>query len=67
LIKIIWINTDTTAKGGPHRVYPIKYTETEFKRHIAELVITKLLNEYPQETRKAPQQLYDNPVPLRLH
>ena len=47
--------TDKTGKGGRHRVYSTKYDETEFKQHIAGLIITKLLKEYPQETRKALQ------------
>ena len=45
--------TETTGKGGHQRVYTMKYGETEFKQHIAGLIITKLLKEYPQETRKA--------------
>ena len=45
--------TETTGKGGHHRIYTIKYGETEFKQHIAGLIITKLLKEYPHETRKA--------------
>ncbi|MHA1840188.1 MAG: hypothetical protein ACTSYO_09585 [Candidatus Ranarchaeia archaeon] len=44
--------TDTTGKGGYHRIYTIKYTPTEFKKHIAERVIHKLLQEYPEATRK---------------
>jgi len=48
--------TETTGKGGHHRVYTIAYTEAEFKRRIAELVITKLLKEYPQEAKKALQR-----------
>jgi hypothetical protein len=46
---------ETTGKGGHHRVYYMKYGETEFKQHIAGLIISKLLKEYPQETRKALQ------------
>ena len=45
--------TETTGKGGHQRVYTMKYDETEFKQHIAGRIITKLLREYPQETRKA--------------
>ena len=44
--------TETTGKGGHHRVYYMKYGETEFKQHVAGQIITKLLTEYPQETRK---------------
>jgi len=47
--------TETTGKGGRQRVYSTKYGETEFKQHIAGLIIGKLLKEYPQETRKALQ------------
>lgn len=45
--------TETTSIGGRQRVYYMKYNETKFKQHIAGLIITKLLKEYPQETRKA--------------
>ena len=44
--------TETTGKGGHQRVYCMKYDETEFKQHIAGLIISKLLKEYPQETKK---------------
>ena len=45
--------TETTSIGGRQRVYYMKHNETEFKQHIAGLIISKLLKEYPQETRKA--------------
>jgi len=45
--------TERTGKGGHQRVYRIAFNEPEFKQHIAGLIITKLLKEYPQETRKA--------------
>ena len=45
--------TERTGKGGHQRVYYTKYGETEFKQHVAGLMIGKLLSEYPQETRKA--------------
>lgn len=47
--------TEATGKGGHQRVYRIRYTEQEFKQHIAALIIKKLIREYPQETRKALQ------------
>ena len=47
--------TETTGRGGLYRVYHMKQAEAEFKQHIASLVISKLLKEYPQETRKAIQ------------
>ena len=52
--------TETTGKGGHHRVYYMKYGETEYKQHIAELMISKLLKEYPQETRIVINQLIPN-------
>ena len=45
--------TETTSIGGRQRVYYMKHNETEFKQHIAGRIISKLLKEYPQETRKA--------------
>ena len=45
--------TETTSIGGRQRVYYMKHNETELKQHIAGRIITKLLKEYPQETRKA--------------
>ena len=47
--------TETTGKGGHHRVYHMKYGETEFQERMATLIISKLLKEYPEETRKALQ------------
>jgi len=47
------IYTETTGKGGHHRVYTIRYDEAAFKQQIGGQIITKLLKEYPQETRKA--------------
>jgi len=44
---------ETIGNGGLQRVYYIKYNEIKFKQHVACLIITKLLKEYPQETRKA--------------
>ena len=44
-----------TGRGGYHGVYYHKYTESEFKQHIAEYVIRKLLKEFPGETQKVIQ------------
>ena len=43
--------TETTGKGGHRRIYRMKYDEAGFNRRIAEIVITKLLREYPQEAK----------------
>jgi len=45
--------TETTGKGGHHRIYYMKHDEAEFKQQIAGQIITKLLKEYPLETREA--------------
>ncbi|MHA1409496.1 MAG: hypothetical protein ACTSQY_04120 [Candidatus Odinarchaeia archaeon] len=47
--------TEETGKGGHHRVYRIAFNETDFKAHIAGHMISKLLKEYPKETKKALQ------------
>jgi len=49
--------TEKTGKGGHHRVYRIAFNEQEFKAHIAGSIISKLLIEYPEETRKALQRI----------
>ena len=40
------------GKGGYHGVYYSMFSESEFKRHLAEHFIRKLLEEYPSEARK---------------
>jgi hypothetical protein len=41
-----------TGKGGHHGIYYHKYNEQEFKQYLAEHIIRKLLQEFPEETRK---------------
>jgi predicted transcriptional regulator len=41
-----------SRKGGYHGVYYSMFSESEFKRHLAEHLISKLLEEYPGEARK---------------
>lgn len=47
------IFTERTGKGGHHRVYCIAFNEEDFKAHIAGRMISKLIKEYPKETKKA--------------
>jgi len=47
--------TERTGKGGHQRVYRLTFTNEDFKAHIASQMISKLLREYPQETKKALQ------------
>ena len=43
---------EITGKGGHRRIYKPKFDETGFKRFIAEATMKKLLEEFPEETRK---------------
>jgi len=44
--------TEETGKGGHHRVYVIKFDEGGLKEYLAKEMITKLLDEYSDETDK---------------
>jgi predicted transcriptional regulator len=44
---------ERTGKGGYHRVYMPKLGETEFKKYLAETVITSLMKDFPAETKEA--------------
>ncbi len=44
--------TEKTGKGGYHRVYVIKFDEGGLKEYLAKEIITKLLDEYSDETDK---------------
>ena len=43
---------ERTGKGGHHRVYRHRYSETELREHLAAVFIGKLLKEFPEETRR---------------
>ncbi len=45
--------TETTGKGGHHRIYSIPYSESEFKQFLAEQFLAKLRAEYSEETERA--------------
>jgi predicted transcriptional regulator len=49
--------TERTGKGGYHRVYTPRLNESELKQYIAQTVIASLLNDYPEETKAALNQL----------
>jgi len=44
---------DATGKGGHHRIYVTKMDETGFKEFLANKIIGKLMEEFPDETRSA--------------
>jgi len=49
--------TEITGKGGHRRIYSAKYNEAGFKQYIAKVVLGNLLRDFPDETRKALQQV----------
>ena len=44
---------EETGKGGYHRVYRPKLDESSFKRHVAQIMISSLMKDYPKETKEA--------------
>ena len=44
---------EITGKGGHRRIYKPNYDEEGFKHFIAEIVLRKLLHDFPEETRAA--------------
>jgi len=44
---------ERTGKGGYHRVYRPKLNEAEFKKYVAQTVISSLLKDFPAETKEA--------------
>jgi len=49
--------TEKTGKGGHHRVYRHRYSETKLREYLASCFISKLLEEFPDETRRTLNQL----------
>ena len=43
---------ERTGKGGYHRVYRPKLDENEFKKFLAEMVISSLMKDFPKETKE---------------
>jgi len=43
---------EETGKGGYHRVYRPKLDEPSFKRHVAQVMISSLMKDYPKETKE---------------
>jgi len=43
---------ERTGKGGYHRVYRPKLDESSFKRYVAQVTISSLMKDYPEETRE---------------
>jgi hypothetical protein len=45
--------TEIMGRGGPRRIYSMKYDEAGFKEYVVRQVMGKLLSYFPEETRKA--------------
>ncbi len=43
---------ERTGKGGYHRVYRPKLDEPAFKTHVAQIMISSLMKDYPEETKE---------------
>jgi hypothetical protein len=43
---------ERTGKGGNLRVYRPKLDEVAFKKHVAQVMISSLMKDYPKETRE---------------
>jgi len=48
---------EKTGRGGYHRIYRHRYSETELREYLASVFIGKLLEEFPEETRRALSRL----------
>jgi predicted transcriptional regulator len=55
--KEVLSGEETTGKGGHHWVYYPKLDEMGFKRYIVEKMITSLMENFPEATRDAINQL----------
>jgi len=44
---------ERTGKGGYHKVYRPRLDEYEFKMYLAEMMISSLLKDFPNETKEA--------------
>jgi len=42
---------EETGKGGYHRVYKPKLDEASFKKHVAQVMISSLMEDFPDETK----------------
>ena len=49
--------TERTGKGGHRRVYRLDMTWSELKKHLARIVVNKLMKDYPEETKRTISKL----------
>jgi len=43
---------EEAGMGGYHRVYRPKLDESAFKTHVAQIMISSLMKDYPEETKE---------------
>ena len=48
---------EETCKGGSRRIYYPRFDERGFKKHIAKMVITSLIRDFPEETNETLKEL----------
>ena len=48
---------EQTCKGGHRRVYSSRLDEVGFKKHVAKMVISSLIRDFPEETKEALKEL----------
>jgi len=51
---------EETCKGGTRRIYYPKLDESGFKKHIAKMVISSLIRDFPEETNETLKELQAN-------
>jgi hypothetical protein len=52
---------EETCRGGTRRVYSPRLSERGFKKYIAEMVVTSLIRDFPEETEETLKELQLNP------
>lgn len=50
---------EETAKGGHRRVYSAKFDEAGFKRELAKSFVSRLMRDFPLETRGVIQEYFE--------
>jgi len=54
--------TETTGKGGYHRIYSPVYYEEDFKKYLVKQITNKLLEEFPKETKEVLSKGFPGPL-----
>jgi predicted transcriptional regulator len=49
---------EKTGKGGYHWIYSPAMNESEFKQHIARIILESLMRDFPEETAEVVKKIY---------